>query len=129
MRGPNGPSPYLTIEDGLYWVSTGWSYGGGGVLQTQCICNWIASHKRVRKFYRVNAKEQAQFTCDCPPSTYYKTRDRTKEYEIDSPGNEIWPTQQFSNTRATFQLADNAGAHPEFDSTVTCSCLLKPPTP
>jgi RHS repeat-associated protein len=129
MWGPNGPSPYLTIEDGLYWVPTGWTFGGGGVLKIQCICNWIATHTRIRKFYRVPVKEQAQFKCDCPPRTYYEMRERTKEYEVDSPGNEIWPTQKFSKIGATFQLGGRAGAHPFFNSTVICSCFLEPPTP
>jgi RHS repeat-associated protein len=58
LWGPNGPAPYLTLDDGLFWVRTGWSYGSLGIDKTHCVCTWVADHTRVRKFYRVPVKEQ-----------------------------------------------------------------------
>jgi RHS repeat-associated protein len=129
MSGPNGPSPYLTIEDGLFWVSTGWTFGGLGRDRTHCVCTWIASHRRLRKFYRVTVKEQAQFTCDCPAETYYETRERAKEYEVDSPGRSIMPTQENFTTGPTFQLGGLSGAHPALPGNIECGCLATPPAP
>ncbi|HWR53168.1 MAG TPA: RHS repeat-associated core domain-containing protein [Bryobacteraceae bacterium] len=127
LWGPNGPKPYLTIVDGVNWVRTGWKYSGLGIDKTHCICEWVASHTRVRKFYRVTVTEQAQFTCDCPASTEYRTRERTKEYEIDGPGVEIWPSQHGTSTGPTFQLSDKVGMHPVNKDNVMCGCL--PPAP
>jgi RHS repeat-associated protein len=127
MWGPDGPSPYLTITDGVNWVRTGWSYSGLGIDKTHCVCKWVASHTRVRKFYRVTITERAQFTCDCPPSTEYRTRERTKEYEVDGPGIPSWPPQYATTTGTTFQLSDKAGRHPVNKDNVICGCL--PPTP
>jgi RHS repeat-associated protein len=127
MSGSKGPSPYLTIEDGLFWVPVGWNYVNPG--KVSCICHWIATHTLVRKFYRATFKEEAQFTCDCPVTTYYATRERTHEWEVDSPGQEFWPPQKTHNNGATFHWGSNAGAHPVFQSTVFCSCLLTPPQP
>jgi RHS repeat-associated protein len=127
LRGPNGPAPYLAIEDGLYWEPTGWSYASFGLDKTHCICTWIATHTRLRKYYRVTVKEQAQFTCDCPASTYYETRDRTKEYEVDGPGHEIWTTQYGFTKGATLQFSDTVGSNPNNKNNVRCTC--GPPTP
>ncbi len=66
MYGPNGPTPYWIQEVGVYWVRVGWSYVGN-ILYTTCICDWVADHTRVRKFYRIQIDEHATFTCDCPP--------------------------------------------------------------
>jgi len=127
--GPNGPSPYLTIQEGLNWVSKGWSYGALGNDKTHCVCSWIATHQRIRKFYRVPVKEQAQFTCDCPPSQYYETRDRVKEYEVDGPGNGIWPDQLDFTVGPTYQLGGMSGSHPTNKNNVVCGCLATPPAP
>ena len=127
LWGPNGPKPYLTMVDGVNWVRTGWKYSGLGIDKTHCICEWVASHTRVRKFYRLTVTEQAQFTCDCPASTEYRTRERTKEYEIDGPGVEIWPSQHGTSTGPTFQLSDKVGMHPVNKDNVICGCL--PPAP
>jgi hypothetical protein len=105
-----------------------WSYAGGqGFFKPVCICTWIATHKRTRRFYRLTVKEQAQFTCDCPARMYYETRDRIKEYEVDSPGARIVPSQETMTAGPTFQLGANSGAHPMFKSTVVCACPA--PTP
>jgi RHS repeat-associated protein len=125
MSGPNGPSPYLAIQDGLLWVPTGWSYFSFDL--THCVCSWIATHQRIRKYYRVTIKEQAQFTCDCPTSTYYETRDHTKEYEIDGPGNRIWSTQNATTPGTTFQFSDQVGLNSKDKRNVNCLC--HPPAP
>jgi RHS repeat-associated protein len=121
----NGPSPYLTVPDGLFRVPTGWSYFSFDL--THCICSWIATNQRVHKYYRVTIKEQAQFTCDCPASTYYETRDRTKEYEVDGPGNRIWSAQNATTSGTTFQFSDQVGSNPKNKRNVNCLCL--PPAP
>jgi RHS repeat-associated protein len=100
MSGSKGPSPYLTIEDGLFWVPVGWNYVNPG--KVSCICHWIATHTLVRKFYRATFKEEAQFTCDCPVTTYYATRERTHEWEVDSPGQEFWPPKKRTTTAPHF---------------------------
>lgn len=123
----NGPSPYQVLQDGLDWVPAGFSYAGNGLVKGLCICKWIATHQRIRKFYSVTVKEQAQFKCDCPPSTYYETRDRTKNYEVDSPGNPIWPTQEATTVGGTMQLGGLAGAHPALPGNTVCTCPA--PTP
>jgi RHS repeat-associated protein len=128
LYGPNGPSPYLTIQDGVNWVSAGFSIYGIGFIE--CRCKWVATHTRIRKFYRVTTTEQAEFKCGCPPTTEYRTRERTKEYEIDSPGPWIMPGQMEYTYGNTFQLENNVGLHPKnWPGSVSCSCLTSPPTP
>jgi RHS repeat-associated protein len=125
--GPNGPSPYLTIQDGVNWVRTGWSFSGPD--RTHCICRWVATHARMRNFYRVTVTEQAEFKCGCPPQTEYRTRERTKEYEVDSSGPWLWPSGMIERTTGvTVQFGSNAGTHPVvWPGSV--SCLCSPPTP
>ncbi len=126
--GPNGPSPYLTIQDGVNWVSAGWSVVGIGSFE--CRCKWVATHTRIRKFYRVTVTEQAEFKCDCPPTTEYKTRERTKEYEVDSSGPWIMPGQTDYTYGYLFQLENNVGTHPKiWPGSVSCTCMAHPPTP
>ena len=128
MYGSNGPSPYLTIQDGVNWVSAGWKIYGIGFVE--CRCKWVATHTRIRKFYRVTVTEQAEFKCGCPPSTEFKTRERTKEYEADSPGPWIMPGETEYTYGFTFQLGSNAGTHPKvWPGSVSCSCMATPPAP
>lgn len=128
MWDPKGLSPYLTIEDdGLFWVPTGWSFVPPG--RVACVCDWISTHKRTRKFYRVTVEEQAEFTCDCPSRSYYETRERVREWEVDTPGSEFWPPAKTQTPGATFQLGGNVGAHPVFKGTVECTCVFNPPEP
>src|ERR1700688_4749129 len=127
--GPNGPTPYLTMQDGLNWVRVGWSYASWGLISdsTHCICRWIADHTRIRKFYRYTVQEQAQFTCDCPPSTEVVTREVTKDYEVDGPGNPSWPTEYEFTQGPTYQAGENTGSNPRNKKNVGCACSVPQP--
>ena len=121
----NGPTPYLIIDEGLDWVRTGWSYFSLGILTdyTKCICQWVATHTRVRKFYRVSVTEQALFVCDCPPSEEYRTRTRIKESQADGPGNSIIPTAYGTTHGSTYQAGELTGLNPRDKRNVGCTCL------
>jgi hypothetical protein len=110
----------------LFWVRTGWTFQG--ISKTQCICNWVASHVRVRKLYRETVTEQAQFTCDCPSRTETRTREHTKLYEVDSPGMNVLPTQGATTYGSTFQAGDDTGKDPRFWPKAI-GCLCPPPAP
>lgn len=125
MSPPGGPKPDSTITDGVFWVRTGWSYAPFNY--TLCVCQWMATHTRIRKFYNVRITEQAEFQCDCPPSTEFRTRTRYKQYEVDSPGNSIIPWAYGSTPGATYQAGENTGLNPRDKRNVGCTCF--PPTP
>jgi len=130
MWSPGGPKPYLTISDGLFWVRTGWGFASLGLVTdyTHCVCQWIATHTRVRKYFSVPVTEQAEFQCGgCPPSTEYKTRTVNKQYEQDSPGNNIIPWAYGTTPGGTYQAGDLAGSNPRNKNNVGCTCY--PPAP
>ena len=129
MWPPGGPKPYLTITDGVFWVRTGWGYASLGLIPdyTHCVCEWIATHTRVRKFYSVPITEQAEFQCACPPSTVFRTRTRMKEYEEDSPDKSIIPWSNGTTSGSTYQAGDLTGSNPRDKRNVGCTC--KQPTP
>ena len=129
MWPPGGPKPYLTTTDGVFWVRTGWTYASLGIVTdyTHCACQWIATHTRIRKFYRVPVTEQAEFQCGCPPSTEHRTRTRMKEYEVDSPDQSIIPWAYGTTSGSTYQAGDLTGLNPRDKRNVGCTC--KAPTP
>src|SRR5207253_6012128 len=94
---------------------------------TDCVCEWIATHTRVRKFYSVPITEQAEFQCACPPSTVFRTRTRMKEYEEDSPDKSIIPWSNGTTSGSTYQAGDLTGSNPRDKRNVGCTC--KQPTP
>jgi len=80
----------------------------------------------MRKFYHYTVKEQAQFTCDCGRS-FTETRERAKNYEVDSPGNPSWPTEYTTSQGPTYQAGENTGSNPRNKKNVGCAC--PPPAP
>ena len=121
--GPNGPQPYRTEEDGRFWQRTAWNFAYPGRIT--CICHWYSGYTRMRRFYRVPAKEQALFECPCGKKEY-RTRDRTKEYEIDGPGNPTMPSVSDTTYGYTFQSGEDSGSYPTKNN-VGCTC--PPPAP
>jgi len=129
LWGPNGPTPYRTVQDGVNWVRTGWSFASLGLTPdfTHCFCRWAATNTRIRNFYSVSVEEQAKFKCDCPDRTEYRTRTRTERYEVDTPGNPIMPTFSAQTAGTTFQAGENTGLNPRNKNNVGCNC--QPPKP
>ncbi len=130
MGGPNSRQPYASYEDGLFWQLEGWEFANGpeGGTVISCICTWTASRTRLRKFYRENVTEEAWFRCDdCRGSRReYRTRKKTKQWEVDSPDKPIWSPETRYTTGPTVQLGRDAGADP---SGLSTKCLCPPPAP
>lgn len=115
FRSPT-TKPYAVAVEGLDWrllrrvpITRSASHGRA------CICEWYAGHERVRKDYRYDYEEEAQFECGCAENRRRETRKReqTREWTKFEPGSPIFPAQ----TRTT--LGVNAQGHSE--------CLCFPP--
>ena len=122
--------PYLTFQDGLAWQFKTWDFSGGAEGPViSCICDWFATHTRIRKFYRKTAAEEAWFECtDCNASHRERhTRNTLKQWEVDVPGLPIIPTQTAQTTGATVQSGGwNVGMNPDASNT---KCTCAPPAP
>jgi len=129
---PNPRKPYASYEDGLFWQLETWDFANGpeGGTVISCICTWIATRTRVRKFYRENVTEEAWFECaDCgkPSQRERRTRTKLKEWEVDSPGNPIIPSPDVRRTTGpAVQIGRDSGADP---SGLSTKCLCPPPAP
>jgi RHS repeat-associated protein len=122
--------PYLTVRDGVFWDFQGWDFSGGPEGPViSCICDWIASRTRIRKYYEKNVTEEAWFECtDCKGShREHQTRNKFKKWEVDTPGGPIIPYMKAQTTGATVQLgARNVGMNPDASNT---DCTCQPPAP
>jgi len=115
MLAPNSRQPYSSFEQGLFWHRESWDFANGpeGSTPNSCICKWTATRTRLRKFYRENVTEGAWFECpgkDCedPPQREYRTRTKTKEWEIDVPYRSIWIPETRYTTGPTIELSDGS---------------------
>jgi RHS repeat-associated protein len=121
--GP-GPKPYAVREEGLFWTRIDWDFAYP--LRIMCICRWVAASTRIRKYYRVHVTEEALFKCtDCGGTREeYKTRDRVKQYETETRGRPIMPTQSATTKGPTVQIGGLAGSYPTKNNV---RCLCRPP--
>ncbi len=121
--------PYLTLEDGVFWEFQSWDFSGGPEGPViSCICDWIATHTRIRKFYEKNVTEEAWFECtDCKGSHRERqTRNKSKRWAVDTPGRPIIPTLTGQSTGAAVQLGGrNVGMNPDASNT-DCTCRWPP---
>jgi RHS repeat-associated protein len=96
MSAPGSVQPSATVPDGLFWTRVTWDFVGGDGTSS-CICDWVASHIRVRKYYRENVVQEAWFQCPAPcgrPEPLEQhTRTISKEWEADAPGYPFLPPQ------------------------------------
>jgi RHS repeat-associated protein len=128
MSAPGSLKPYATVQDGLFWVPVSWDFVGGDGTSS-CICNWIATNVRIRKFYRKNVQEEAWFQCpgECgnPPSLHLETRTITKEWVTNSPGAPIWSPQVTHTNGPTLQPggSSHAGGDPNQFNTECTACF------
>jgi hypothetical protein len=94
-----------------------------------CICDWVATRTRIRKFYQKNVTEEAWFECtDCKGSHRERqTRNKLKQWEVDVPGGPIIPYQYAQTRGAAVQLGGwNVGMNPDASNT---KCTCAPPAP
>jgi RHS repeat-associated protein len=122
--------PYSSYQDGLAWQFKGWDLSGGSEGPViSCICDWVATRTRIRKFYQKNVTEEAWFECtDCKGSHRERqTRNKLKQWEVDVPGGPIIPYQYAQTRGAAVQLGGwNVGMNPDASNT---KCTCAPPAP
>lgn len=123
MSAPGSAQPYLTLQIGNWWVSAGWDYANGqeGSTPISCICYWVASHTRLRKFYREKVEEEAWFECtNCNGTSSRKreTRKSTRYWDKDVMGTPFLPILETKTSGGTVTLHNGED---------TCMCAY--PTP